>query len=104
RYVAYRVAAGFTDRYPIFFKTRPQFRCTVETDVVDLNVLPGRRVQVTARIFIGNVSDAPQLLRCQATKRKLNANHLHAGLALSVNASRKSQASELVIVQIALAE
>ena len=82
----------------------PQGRAVLQFDVVDLNVLPGGEVVLSGAVFVAHVQDGPELIKGQQAHGHLNADHLNAGLTLSVDAARKAQAAEAFLVDFAFAK
>ena len=73
-----------------------------QRDVVDLDVLARRDVAlVERRVLLDDVGEGVHLLGGDAAEGKLDADHLHVGLALAVDALLEAEADELVLGQLA---
>ena len=69
--------------------------------VVDLDVLAGRDVAlVERRVLFDDVGEGVHLLRRDAAEGELDADHLHVGLALAVDALFEAEADELGLLGI----
>ena len=100
--IAHCVAAGLAQRDLVLLQLRPQLRGAVQAHVVNLDVLAGGGVQVAAAVLIGDIGDAAQLAKCYFAIGNLDADHLHAGLALPVDAAGEAEAAEFLFVDLAL--
>ena len=70
--------------------------------MVDLDVLAGGDVAlVQRRVLLDHAGEGVHLLRRDAAEGKLDADHLHVGLALAVDALFEPEADELVLRQLA---
>ena len=75
-----------------------ELRRVGERDVVDLDVLAGGDVAlVQRRVLLDRVGEGLHLLRGDAAHRQLDADHLHVGLALAVDALLQAEADELLL-------
>src|SRR5690606_17794028 len=102
--IPHRISAGLADRNRVFFEFRPELRCFVQAHEVDLNILPRGGVEVAAAIFVRDIRNATDLLGGNASEWKLDTHHLHAGLALAINAAKQANAAEFVIVDLPFAK
>ena len=62
-----------------------------------LHVLAGGEVSLASAELIGHASQLPHLIRGQQAARNLGADHLHALLALAVDAAAQAEGPELVV-------
>ena len=70
--------------------------------VVDLDVLAGRDVALVERgVLLDHAAEGLHLLRGDAAEGELDADHLHVGLALPVDALFEAEADELLFGQLA---
>ena len=95
--IPHRVATGFAQRHVVRSQLRPQLRCLIQADIMDLYILARREVEIAASVLIRNGSNLQQLLERDFTKRQLDADHLYAGLALTIHTARQSQGAKLLL-------
>jgi hypothetical protein len=69
-----------------------------------LYILTGGQVKITGGEFIRHFSNAFPLLERHFTIGQLDTDHLHAGLALSVDTPGQAQAAELFVGDLSLTE
>ena len=102
--VANGVAARFAQRDVAGFQFRPKLRAVLQLHVVDLDVLPGRDVVLAGAVFVTHLQNGAELVEGQEPHGHLDADHLHAGLTLTVNAAGEAEAAEALFVEFAFAE
>ena len=96
--VADRVAAALARGEPGVADLADELRRVGERDVVDLDVLAGRDVALAQRrALLDRLREGLHLLGGDAAERQLDADHLHVGLALAVDALLEAEADELVL-------
>ena len=77
----------------------------LERDVVHLDVLPRRDVALVERhVLLDRVGERLHLLGRDPAERELHTDHLHAGLALAVDALLEPEADELVLGRLTVEE
>ena len=76
-----------------------------QRDVVHLDVLPRRDVALAQRhVLLDHVGERVELVGRDAAHRQLDADHLHVGLALAVDALLEAELDEVVLLELALEE
>ena len=76
-----------------------------QRDVVHLDVLAGRDVALAQRhVALDHVGERVELVGRDAAHRQLDADHLHVGLALAVDALLEAELDEVVLLELALEE
>jgi hypothetical protein len=101
-HVAHGVAAALAAGEPGVRDLADQRGGVAQRHVVDLDVLPGGDVAlVEGRVLLHHVGERLHLLRRDAAERQLDADHLHVGLPLAVDALLEAEADELVLGYVA---
>ena len=72
--------------------------------MVNLDVLPGGQVVLPRAVFVAYIEDGPELVKRQQAHRDLDADHLDAGLTLSVHPAGQAKAAKTLLVELALSE
>ena len=99
--VADRVAAALARGEPGIGDLPQQQLGVAQRHVVDLDVLPGGDVAfVQRRVLLDDAGEGVHLLRRHSADRKLDPDHLHVGLALTVDALFEAEADELVLLEL----
>ena len=96
-HVAERVAAGLAGGYPRLAQRLEQRRGLVEFDVVDLEILARGDMRVALGEAAGDVGHLARPGDRQDAAGNLDAHHLHAGLALAVDAEPEPEGGEAVV-------
>ena len=100
--VADRVAAALAGGEPGVGDLADELRRVRERHVVDLDVLARGDVALAQRgVVLDRVREGLHLLGGDAAQRQLDADHLHVGLALAVDALLEAEADELVLGDLA---
>ena len=101
-HVAHGVAAALAARQAGVGELADRSRGVAQRDVVDLDVLArGDVALVERRVLLDHVGERLHLLRRDAAEGQLDADHLHVGLALAVDALLEPEADELVLGRVA---
>ena len=96
--VADRVAAALAARQAGRGDLADQLGSVGQRDVMHLDVLAGRDVALVERhVLLDDGRERVHLIRRDAAERQLHADHLHARLALPVDALLEAEADELVL-------
>ena len=97
-HVADGVAAALAAREAGVRELADRLGGVVQRNVVQLDVLTrGDVALVEGRVLLHHVREGLHLLRRDAAEGQLHADHLHVGLALSVDALLQAEADELVL-------
>src|ERR1035438_1872884 len=96
-HVADGVVAGLAVRQPDVGQKVHQIGDPMERDEVVLDVLPRGEVAASAAEFVGNARQLAHLESREQPARDLAAHHLHAGLALAVDAVFQAKRTEVVL-------
>ena len=104
-HVADRVAAALAGGEAGLAQIPDQRRGVAQRHVVDLDVLPRRDVAlVERRVALDHVGEVVHLVRRDAAEGQLDADHLHVGLALAIDALLQAEADVLVLRRVAREE
>ena len=95
------VAAGLAGGHPDFGQAAHDRPDVLERGEVQLNVLARRDVADAGGIAVGHLGDDPELRGVEAPEGNLDADHMHAGLALAVDPVLKAEGPEQVLGQCA---
>ena len=104
RDVAHGVAAGLAKGDVARFELGPQLRAVLQLHVVNLDVLTGGQVVLPCAVFVAHVEDGPELVKRQQAHRDLDADHLNAGLTLTIHPAGKAKAAKTLLVELAFPE
>ena len=95
--VAHRVEAGFARRQAVVGQPVHEVRNPRQGNEMVLQVLARGEMTFACRIFVGNGGQSVQLGGREFAAGDLGADHLNAGLALSIAAEAQPQGTELVV-------
>ncbi len=102
RHVAHRVAAALPAAQAGVSEVADQLGRLREWDVVHLDVLPRGDVALLQRdVLLDPRRERIKLIWCDAAERKLDPDHLHIRLALSVDALLEAELDELIALELA---
>ncbi len=102
-HVAHRVAAALARGQAGVAELADQLGRVGQRDVVHLDVLPRGDVALAQRhVLLDHVGERVELVGRDAAHRQLDADHLHVGLALAVDALLEAELDEVVLLQLAL--
>ncbi len=99
--VADGIGAGLPGRQADFRQPSHDGRDVFQLDEMQLNVLSRCHVAHPGRVPIRQFSNPPELIGSQTAERNLDAHHLHARLALTVNAVLQPKRLEEIIDELA---
>ena len=92
-------------RKPGVAELADQLRRVGQRDVVHLDVLARGDVALAQRhVLLDHVGERVELVGRDAAQRQLDADHLHVGLALAVDALLEAELDEVVLLELALEE
>ncbi len=80
------IGAGLSRRQPDFREPAHDRRHVLQLGEMQLDILPRGHMSDAGCVALRQFRDAPQLIRRNAPERNFDAHHLHAGLALAVDA------------------
>ena len=72
--------------------------------MVNLDVLPSGQVVLPCAVFVAHVEDGPELVKRQQAHGDLDADHLNAGLTLTVHPAGQAEAAKTLLVELAFPE
>ena len=93
--VADRVAAGLAGGEAVLGQNPHALGHVLNFDEMKLDILPGGHVQDAVGVFVGEVGQAFELVRCEAALRQLGAHHLLVVLALAINSLLQAEPLEI---------
>jgi hypothetical protein len=103
--VAHRVAAALARRQAGLGELAHHLGHVGERHVMHLDVLAGRDVALAQRhVAVDHARERIELVRGDAAHRQLDADHLHVGLALAVDALLQAELDEVGLLQVTAQE
>ncbi len=102
--VSYSIAASFPNGDIILVQFGPQFRGSVQANIVDLDILSGRNMEPAGRILFRNLTDPKQLFSTYSAVRQLDPDHLDTGLPLPIDSPGQPEAFEFIFINLAVLE